>query len=185
MKFPHSNHHTSCIKYFPLWNVCCSGKWNPLHAGAGFRPINHAMKPFSLSPWGHVWKKALPGSTFPVMDTAGWTMPIDIPQVSSYQAGRVKCRGSSGKFGVVWVSGAWPEPYWSMKGCRISHHWRNVYSGVMWLKLGMAEPLSCSFSASIHSNALLSLILLIHWLLDFPSTLRHQVYCTSLQSNVH
>lgn len=85
MEFLHSNQHTS---FFPLWNVFCSGKWNPLHAGAVFHLINCAVEPFSLTPWGHVWKKVLPGSTFPVEDAVGWNIPIyPTPRLAEWDAG--------------------------------------------------------------------------------------------------
>lgn len=150
MKSCHSDHHTSA--FFPL------------HAGAGFRLINHPVKPFSLTPWGQVWKKALPGSTFLVVDAAGWNIPIDIPHSSVVSPGwQSKMPGDKRKswYGWVWASGAWLDPYWFMFGGGIFHQWRNVYSGVKWLKLEMAEPLSSfllfkhtTFTDSFHPLAL-------------------------------
>lgn len=98
-------------------------------------------------------KSTLPGSTFPVKDAVGWNIPIDIPHLGVVRPGwQSEMPGSSRKLGVVWVRGTRSEPYWSIRVCRISHQWRNVYSGVMWVKLGMAEPLPCSFSWSVNLN---------------------------------
>lgn len=77
-----------------------------MHAEACFHLINHAVEPFSLTPWGQAWIKALPGSTFPVKDAVGWNIPIDIPHLGVVSPGwQSEMPGSSRKLGVVWVRG--------------------------------------------------------------------------------